>query len=111
MAGGAPRREHDRRLSPDGAIGRGVRRTSGDSKYRILVDDPLEIALRRTAIDREERACTGRKLEVSAQDRGPVTGEILTKDTFSRLLCSNTAWLSARRLRTQFVFCPSMATR
>jgi hypothetical protein len=36
---------------------------SGDSKHRILVDDPLEAAQRRTAIDREERACTGRKLE------------------------------------------------
>ena len=36
---------------------------------------------------------------------------MLVQFTFSRFLCSNTAWLSARRLRTQFVFCPSMATR
>jgi hypothetical protein len=34
-----------------------------------------------------------------------------TNDTSLRFLCTNTARLSARRLRTQLVFCPSMATR
>jgi hypothetical protein len=50
---------------------------SGDAKDRIILDDALEVAERRTVVDREERTCPWRQLKVSTQDRGALIGEVL----------------------------------
>jgi hypothetical protein len=48
-----------------------------DPKHRVLVDNPLEFAQWRPAVDREEWARAGSDLEITAQDRGTVIGEVL----------------------------------
>src|ERR1700736_479838 len=49
----------------------------GDPKHWILLDDPLEVTQWRPAVDRKEWAGAGCELEISAQDRGAITGEVL----------------------------------
>src|ERR1700694_4863581 len=49
----------------------------GDPKHWILLDDPLEVAQWRPAVDRKEWAGATCEIEISAQDRGAITGEVL----------------------------------
>jgi hypothetical protein len=51
----------------------------GDPKQWILLDDPLEVAQWRPAVDRKEWAGAGCELEILAQDRGAITGEVLNQ--------------------------------
>ena len=87
--------------------------SSGDPKDGVLIDDPLELRERRVAVDREERTCSRGDLEGNdaRSPRGYRTGPPPT----TRFPVDGAAilrWPSpARRLRAQFVFWPSMATR
>src|ERR1700739_1824839 len=51
-------------------------RPSGDPEDGVVVGDALEVTEGRTAVDREERTCSGGQLEVTAQDRGTLIGEV-----------------------------------
>jgi hypothetical protein len=59
---------------------RGLRVASGswrDPKYWILVNNPLKTAKWCAATNRKERACARRELEIAAQDRGAISGDVL----------------------------------